>query len=202
MNWYFQYTPGDMWDYDEVGTHILIDGEVAGQLRKLITHSARNGFLYTMDRSSGAVVTVKPYMDNVNWTKGIDPKTGKPVDYDPNKEIQTYAGMANLAPGQPIKKVCPSQAGGNNYFPSSYSQRTKLIYIPALTACVDIAIDREKHDKAKGWNGGLATTSDRWESNLTAVDPIRRGQEEHPSSLPELLGNAGDCWRRDLPRAA
>ena len=28
MNWYFQFTPGDMWDYDEVGTHILIDGEV------------------------------------------------------------------------------------------------------------------------------------------------------------------------------
>ena len=54
MNWYFQYTPGDMWDYDEVGTHILIDGVVAGQPRKLITHSARNGFLYTMERASGA----------------------------------------------------------------------------------------------------------------------------------------------------
>ena len=171
MNWYFQYTPGDMWDYDEVGTHILIDGEVAGQQRKLITHSARNGFLYTMERANGAVVAVKPYIDNVNWTKGIDPKTGKPVDYDPNKEIQTYAGMANLVPGQPLKKVCPSQAGGNNYFPSSYSQRTKLIYIPALTACVDIAIDREKHNKERGWNGGLSTTTDRWESNLTAVDP-------------------------------
>ena len=26
MNWYHQYTPGDMWDYDEAGTHILIDG--------------------------------------------------------------------------------------------------------------------------------------------------------------------------------
>jgi alcohol dehydrogenase (cytochrome c) len=37
---------------------------------------------------------------------------------------------------------------------------------------VDIAIDREKHNKEKGWNGGLSTTSDRWESNLTAVDPI------------------------------
>jgi alcohol dehydrogenase (cytochrome c) len=172
MNWYFQYTPGDMWDYDEVGTHILIDGEVAGQQRKLITHSARNGFLYTMERANGAIVAVKPYLDNVNWTKGIDPKTGKPVDYDPNKEIQTYAGMANLVPGQPVKKVCPSQAGGNNYFPSSYSQRTKLIYIPALTACVDIAIDREKHNKDKGWNGGLSTTTDRWESNLTAVDPM------------------------------
>jgi alcohol dehydrogenase (cytochrome c) len=115
---------------------------------------------------------VKPYLDTVNWTKGIDPKTGKPVDYDPNKEIQTYAGMGNLTPGQPLKKVCPSQAGGNNYFPSSYSERTKLIYIPALTACVDIAIDREMHNKEKGWNGGLATTTDRWESNLTAVDPM------------------------------
>src|SRR6516165_6791874 len=29
MNWYFQFTPGDMWDYDEVGTHILIDGNIA-----------------------------------------------------------------------------------------------------------------------------------------------------------------------------
>jgi hypothetical protein len=29
-----------MWDYDEVGTHILIDSEIAGQPRKLVTHSA------------------------------------------------------------------------------------------------------------------------------------------------------------------
>ena len=172
MNWYFQYTPGDIWDYDEVGTHILIDGTVDGQRRKLVTHSARNGFLYTMDRGNGSMVAVKPYMDNVNWTKGIDPKTGKPVDYDPNKDIQTYAGMGNLVPGEPLKKVCPSQAGGNNYFPSSYSQRTKLIYIPALTACVTITIDRAKHNKELGWNGGLSTTTDRWESSITAVDPL------------------------------
>jgi hypothetical protein len=53
MNWYFQYTPGDQWDFDEAGTHILIDAEVAGQPRKLIAHSARNGFVYTMNRNSG-----------------------------------------------------------------------------------------------------------------------------------------------------
>ncbi len=171
MNWYFQYTPGDMWDYDEVGTHILIDGQVAGQPRKLVTHSARNGILYTMERSNGAMVVAKPYME-VNWTKGIDQKTGKPVDYDPNKDIQTYAGVGNLNPNEPLKKVCPSQAGGNNYWPSSYSPKTKLLYIPALSTCVTIAIDREKHNKERGWNGGLSTTTERWESNLTAVDPI------------------------------
>ncbi len=172
MNWYFQYTPGDMWDYDEVGTHILIDGQVAGQPRKLVTHSARNGFLYTMDRNNGAMVGAKPYMDNVNWTKGIDQKTGKPLDYDPNKDIQTYAGVGNLTPGAPLKKVCPSQAGGNNYWPSSYSPNTKLMYIPALTACVNVSIDRDKHNAQRGWNGGLSQTDERFESNLTAVDPV------------------------------
>ncbi|HLK84573.1 MAG TPA: PQQ-binding-like beta-propeller repeat protein [Xanthobacteraceae bacterium] len=171
MNWYFQYTPGDMWDYDEVGTHILIDGQVAGQSRKLVTHSARNGFLYTMDRFNGQTVLAKPYME-VNWTKGIDQKTGKPLDYDPAKDIQTYAGVGNLTPGAPLKKVCPSQAGGNNYWPSSYSPLTKLMYIPALTACVNISIDREKHNAQRGWNGGLSQTDERFESNLTAIDPL------------------------------
>jgi alcohol dehydrogenase (cytochrome c) len=172
MNWFFQYTPGDMWDFDEVGTHILVDGTVAGQSRKLITHSARNGFLYTMERANGQTVLAKPYLDNVNWTKGIDQKTGKPIDYDPSKDIQTYAGVASLNPNVPPKKVCPTQAGGNNYWPSSYSPQTKLLYIPAITGCVTIAIDREKHNAQRGWNGGLSTTDERLESNLTAADPL------------------------------
>jgi alcohol dehydrogenase (cytochrome c) len=171
MNWYFQFTPGDMWDYDEVGTHILIDGVVGGQPRKLFTHSARNGFLYTMDRFNGQTLLAKPYIE-VNWTKGIDQKTGKPLDYDPNKDIQTYAGVGNLTPGEPLKKVCPSQAGGNNYWPSSYSPKTKLLYIPALSTCVTVTVDREKHTKERGWNGGLSQTTERWESNLTAADPL------------------------------
>jgi alcohol dehydrogenase (cytochrome c) len=183
MNWYFQYTPGDMWDYDAAGTHILIDGMVAGQARKLVIHSGRNGFLYTMERSNGQMVLAKPYMDNVNWTKGIDQKTGRPLDYDPAKDIQTYAGIGNLTPGQPPKKVCPSQAGGNNYWPSSYSPQTKLLYIPALTACTTIAIDPDKHSKEKGWNGGNSSTTERFESNLTAVDPVT-GEIKKNTHLP------------------
>ena len=61
MNWYHQYIPGDMWDYDEVGTHILIDGQVGGQPHKLVTHSARNGFLYTFERANGQTLLAKPY---------------------------------------------------------------------------------------------------------------------------------------------
>src|SRR5215470_9653733 len=110
--------------------------------RKLIAHSARNGFVYTMDRNNGQIVGAKPYMDNINWTKGIDQKTGKPLDYDPAKDIQTYSGIAiHTTPNDPVKKVCPSILGGNNYWPSSYSQKTKLLYVPALTGCDDVKID-------------------------------------------------------------
>src|SRR3977135_2115434 len=98
MNWYFQYPPGDMWDYDEAHTHILLDGQISGQPRKLISHPARNGFLYTFERSNGQTMLAKPYVENINWTAGIDQKTGKPVDYDPKKDIQTYNGKMNQTP--------------------------------------------------------------------------------------------------------
>ena len=38
MEWYFQYTPNDNRDYDETGTHILIDTKVNGEDRKIVTH--------------------------------------------------------------------------------------------------------------------------------------------------------------------
>jgi alcohol dehydrogenase (cytochrome c) len=52
-------------------------------------------------------------MDNINWTKGIDQKTGKPLDYDPGKDLQTYSGIANHTPNEPVSKVCPTILGGN-----------------------------------------------------------------------------------------
>jgi alcohol dehydrogenase (cytochrome c) len=168
MNWFFQYTPGDMWDFDEVGTHILIDGAINGEAHKLITHSGRNGFLYTMERNNGQPILAKPYMDNINWTKGIDQKTGKPLDYDASKDVQTYSGVANQNPSEPVKKVCPSIAGGNNYWPSSYSPKTKLLYIPALTGCVDVTVAQNKQ---RPFDGGSYKTAERYESNLTVVDP-------------------------------
>jgi alcohol dehydrogenase (cytochrome c) len=176
MNWYFQYTPGDMWDFDEVGTHILFERTVNGERRKLVTHSARNGFLYTMERASGAMVGAKPYVEEVNWTKGIDQKTGKPLDYDASKDVQTYSGLADPTSAEPIKKVCPTRVGGNNYFPSSYSRKTQLLYIPALTACEWVTNDKTIGAKrSEGWfvrTGGGYKVDGRYESTLTAVDPV------------------------------
>ena len=46
-----------------------------------------------MERNNGAMVGAKAYTE-VNWTDGIDQKTGRPLDYDPSKDVQLYSGSA------------------------------------------------------------------------------------------------------------
>jgi alcohol dehydrogenase (cytochrome c) len=171
MNWYHQYLPGDMWDYDEEGSNILIDGAIAGQPHKIITHAARNGFLYTFERANGQTILAKPYVERINWTKGIDQKTGKPVDYDPNRDIQVYSGIQNQTPAEPTKKLCPSMSGGNNYFPASYSPRTKLIYIPSMAACNETTLDQESIKKGIFFSRNSRAT-ERYESDIVVADPL------------------------------
>ncbi len=152
----------------------MFERTINGQTRKLVTHSARNGFLYTMERNNGAMVGAKPYTE-VNWTAGIDQKTGKPIDYDPNKDVQTYSGIADPTAAAPVKKVCPNRTGGNNYFPSAYSPKTGLLYIPAMTACEIVTNDTALVAREPGWykrTGGGYKVDGRYESNLTAVDPV------------------------------
>ena len=38
LAWYFQYTPNDSWDYDEIGVHMLYDTIINGQTRKVVGH--------------------------------------------------------------------------------------------------------------------------------------------------------------------
>jgi alcohol dehydrogenase (cytochrome c) len=175
MNWHFQYTPGDMWDYDEAGTHILIDGQVAGQARKLVAHSGRNGFFYALERSNGQSLVAKPYVDTVTWTKGIDQKTGLPVDYDPSKDIQVYSGQQTMTLTDRTKKLCPSWLGGNNYWSASYSRRTRLLYIPSATSCNETTLDPSMARNATGSiPGGAARHIERAESDMIVVDPFTR----------------------------
>ena len=56
MKWYFQYTPGDFLDYDEIGINQLIDTKVNGEDRKIVAHFGRNGFFYTLDRNNGQFI--------------------------------------------------------------------------------------------------------------------------------------------------
>ena len=136
LDWYFQYTPNDSWDYDEVGAHILVDAEMDGATKKLVTHFGRNGFYYTLDRTDGTFLKGEQYVDKVTWTKGLDPKTGKPVEYDPALGVQTY--IPDVRPGGG-SEACPAIQGGVNYFPVSYSETTRMLYASAIEGCSVVA---------------------------------------------------------------
>jgi alcohol dehydrogenase (cytochrome c) len=195
MNWYHQYVPGDMWDYDAAGTHILIDGNVAGQPHKLVTHSARNGFLYAFERTNGQPVLVKPYMGQT-WTKGIDPKTGMPVDYDPTKDIQVYSGVQAQTLTDPTKKLCPSHEGGNNYWSASYSPKTRLLYIPSRPTCDEVTMTPNQMRSPTGsLLGGSIRFFARTESEIVVADPFTGEVKNRvPSTYPNFsaaLATAG-----------
>jgi alcohol dehydrogenase (cytochrome c) len=171
MNWYRQYTPGDMWDYDEEGSHVLIDAGAGGESRKVISHAARNGFLYTMERANGQSLMAKPYVPRVTWTAGIDQKTGLPVDYDPKRDIQVYSGRQNQTLTDPVKTQCPALWGGNNYQPPSYSPRTKMLYIPSAVNCTELTLDQEAI-KQHVYFSPKYRVSERRESEIVAADPM------------------------------
>src|SRR6516162_1386064 len=173
INWYHQYVPGDMWDYDAAGSHILIDGQIAGQPHKLVTHSARNGFLYAFERTNGQTLLAKPYMEVINWTKGIDQKTGLPIDYDPTKDIQVYSGLQNQTMTERTKRLCPSHEGGANYQSSSYSQRTRLLYIPSRPTCNEMTMTPDQLRSPTGaMLGGGIRLLERTESEIVVADPF------------------------------
>jgi alcohol dehydrogenase (cytochrome c) len=193
MQWFFQHTANDNRDYDSSGPQIIIDGKVNGDDRKLLIHANRNGFHYTLDRQNGQFLKATQYADKVTWTKGIDPKTGKPVDYDPRKDVQNFAiewkGGADI-----LKNACPDVHGGTNFWPPSYSQKTKLIYITGNEGCANIVPDQTAHVRGKFGGGGYVNEA-RISSGLVVLDPasgeVKRRKEHAYPNHSGVLTTAG-----------
>jgi PQQ-dependent dehydrogenase (methanol/ethanol family) len=134
--WAYQFTPHDNWDYDAVSTMILTDVTAGGRTRKAIVTFNKNGFQYTLDRTTGEVLKATPYVE-VNWAKSIDLATGKPVL---EQSKQTGASKGN------IKDICPSLEGGvSPASPAAYSPRTRLFYTATNNLCMDFAASRTTH---------------------------------------------------------
>jgi alcohol dehydrogenase (cytochrome c) len=165
--WYFQYTPNDKFDYDEVGSQMLYDVTINGEPRKVLGHFGRNGFYYTLDRTNGSFISAAQYMKNVNWTKGIDPKTGKPVEYDPAKKLQQYAVSSSRGSGE--FDICPDVQGGVNFFPTAFNPSKHLAYGAGIDGCAQLKVD-ETRMGGPYWNGGVPTRGKRMGGQITAID--------------------------------
>jgi alcohol dehydrogenase (cytochrome c) len=172
LNWFFQYTPGDYMDYDEVGPTLLLDTTINGEARKVAAHFGRNGIYYNLDRTNGSYINSGTYVTNLNWTKGIDPKTGKPVEYDPSKSLQTYAIGAITRAGA-TATTCPNIQGGTNFFPTAYNPTLGLAYAVGIEGCSDLSVKEvAPADVEPGqiFIGGAGTNSGAQTGSVTAVD--------------------------------
>jgi alcohol dehydrogenase (cytochrome c) len=181
ITWHFQHTQNDNRDYDSSGSQIIVDGKVNGEDRKLLIHANRNGFFYSLDRANGQFLKAAQYSAKVTWTKGIDPKTGKPVDYDPAKDVQTF--NHDWKGGSDVQKnACPDVHGGTNFWPPSYSPKTKLLYIGGNEGCANIVPDPTAHVRGKFGGGGYVNEA-RITSSLAVVDPAS-GELKARKDLP------------------
>ena len=77
LRWHYQFTPHDVHDWDATEVPILADIPIAGQSRKVVMFANRNGFYYTLDRTTGKPIVAKPFVVTT-WAKEIGPD-GRPV---------------------------------------------------------------------------------------------------------------------------
>ena len=120
IEWGFQYTPWDCWDYDAVATPVLVDLEMEGRgFVKTLLHYDKNGFFYALDRTDGKFLYGEPIVPGITWAFGLDPETGRP---DVNPDMVAQSGGPEVGP------IIPSLEGAIDWQPLSYNPELKLLY--------------------------------------------------------------------------
>ena len=135
LKWYFQETPNESWDYDAVAIRTLYDVEIDGTTRKVVGVTSRNGFFYANDRNTGQFLLGKPWTE-VNWTAGLDPKTGKHLEYNAKQGVQDYAGRAT-AMGRKAMNIRPAHYGAPTMMPNHYDASRKILYFQSMVGAAN-----------------------------------------------------------------
>ena len=119
LSWYYQFTPGETHDLDDVFESVLIDHRGRRSLFKM----GKLGILWELDRDTGGFVAAHDlgYQDVLD----IDHQTGR-VTYKP--EMIPEAGV-EIA-------FCPDFGGIRNWRASAYHPETQALYIPIHPTCV------------------------------------------------------------------
>jgi quinohemoprotein ethanol dehydrogenase len=140
--WAYQTTPGDTWDFDSTADVVLADLKIGGEDRKVLMHAPKNGFFYVLDRATGKLISAEKF-GVVNWAKGIDPVSGKPIE-DPNARYKDK-----------LTVVFPAATGAHNWQPMTYDPQTGLVYIPAMDAAQPFIGTTEIDYHPHAWNLGI-----------------------------------------------
>jgi len=193
--WVYQMTPHDEWDYDGVNEMPLFDKDG----KKLLAHFDRNGFGYTLDRTTGELLVAEKFDPTVNWATKVDM----------DKSSKTYgrplvvARYSTEQTGQDVntKGVCPAALGTKDQQPAAYSPKTGLFYVPTNHVCMDYEPFKVSYTPGQPYVGATlsmfpAPNSHGGMGNFIAWDPmtgkIPWSLKEQFSVWSGALATAGD----------
>jgi PQQ-dependent dehydrogenase (methanol/ethanol family) len=124
--WFYQSSPHDLFDHDDINEQVLLDMPVGGQMRQVLVRPGRNGYMYVIDRRTGQVYSADPF-GFINSSRGVDLKSGRLIpiaDKEPKE-------------GRVTRNICPAAPGAKDWNPSAFSPRTGLLYVPHINLCMD-----------------------------------------------------------------
>ncbi len=164
IEWHYQTTPGDDWDYTATQPLMLLDLEIDGRQREVIVQAPKNGFFYVVDRITGELISAEAFADDLTWATHVDSDSGRPIETP-----EARYGMT----GQPVY-LAPGPSGAHNWHTMSWNPGTGLVYIPATNNNYYYEREPEFDYRPGVWNTG--TVSDR-------DDRTPRPQLTGPSNL-------------------
>jgi quinohemoprotein ethanol dehydrogenase len=154
LQWYFQMTHHDMWDFDGAQPTVLFDWNGI----PAISETSKAGYMWILDRASGqslfayneVAVPTTPAFQNPWPTQpvsSIESLTEHQVEADTLQAGYTAAPM--WTPPQPTPLVFqPMEGGGVEWPPAAYSPRTRMIYSHSRYYAVDLAMTNSAADAA------------------------------------------------------
>ena len=185
LEWYFQFTPHDIHDWDAIQVPILGDIMYEGEMRRVMMWANRNAFYYTLDRETGEFLVGKPYALQT-WAEGLD-ENGRPIR------------VPNMEPSVEGKLVSPTIGGGTNWWSPTFSPRTGLYYVNAFDGEQIYFIREEEYVEGEQYTGGGGESAgpiENYHSAIRAIDPASGDvQWEYPiapRSTSGLMSTAGD----------
>jgi len=171
MVWYYQASPNDPFDHDNVNALVLAELNIGGERRKVVMQAARNGFFYVLDRANGKLLAANKYV-KVTWADRVDMTTGRPVWSEDTKKVMDHVAKI---------QSWPYIGGGTNWFPMSFSPLTGLAYVNTMNMGVEyepLPVEAVKDLKVGDRSGGVtvkATTifpDPDPRGYLKAIDPM------------------------------
>ena len=178
LEWYFQFTPHDIHDWDAIQVPILGDIMYEGEMRKVMMWANRNAFYYTLDRETGEFLVGKPYALQT-WAEGLD-ENGRPIR------------VPNMEPSVEGKLVSPTIGGGTNWWSPTFSPRTGLYYVNAFDGEQIYFIREEEYVEGEQYTGGGGESAGRSTTTTARSAPSIRRRAMSAGSMRSPRGRPPD----------